>query len=74
MLQNGRPKLEDAQEAMDTQPGAEAVPETPVRPWDLGAVCEALIDHCLRLGSRDNMSVIIVLLQQGLKPKPDATT
>ena len=36
------------------------------RPWDLGAVCEELIDHCLRLGSRDNMSVVIVLFQKGL--------
>ena len=41
------------------------------RPWDLGAVCEELIDHCLRLGSRDNMSVVIVLFQKGLlKPQP----
>ena len=42
------------------------------RPWDLGAVCEALIDHCLRLGSRDNMSVIIVLMNPALKPKPES--
>ena len=34
-------------------------------------MCEALIDHCLELGSRDNMSVIIVLLQPQLAPKPD---
>ena len=34
-------------------------------------MCEALIDHCLELGSRDNMSVIIVLLKPSLKPKPN---
>jgi serine/threonine protein phosphatase PrpC len=32
------------------------------RDWDLGAVSEALLDHCLHKGSRDNMSVIIVAL------------
>ena len=46
-------------------------PPPPPRPWDLGAVCECLIDHCLRLGSRDNMSVIIVLLNPALAPKPE---
>ena len=34
----------------------------------MGAVCEALLDHCLDLGSRDNMSVAIVLLKPSLKP------
>ena len=48
----------------------DAPPRELPRPWDLGAVCEELINHCLRLGSRDNMSVIIVLLQPGLEPKP----
>ena len=51
--------------------GDDAAPK-PQRPWDLGAVCEALIDHCLRLGSRDNMSVIIVLLNPALAPKADS--
>ena len=32
---------------------------------------ECLIDHCLRLGSRDNMSVIVVLLNPAMKPKPE---
>ena len=40
----------------------------PRRPWDLGTVAEYLIDHCLRLGSRDNMSVIIVLLDPNFAP------
>ena len=43
-------------------------PPPPPRPWDMGAVCEALLDHCLDLGSRDNMSVAIVLLKPSLKP------
>lgn len=64
MLREGRP------EALPRDDGAEPLPEPPApgapeRPWDLGAVCECLIDHCLRLGSRDNMSVIIVLLAPG---------
>jgi serine/threonine protein phosphatase PrpC len=64
----------------DETPGAEDGPSSgppsepprpppPPRPWDLGAVCECLIDHCLRLGSRDNMSVIIVMLNQQMMPK-----
>ena len=32
---------------------------------------QALIDHCLALGSRDNMSVVIVLLKPALKPRAD---
>jgi len=34
-------------------------------PVDLGRICEQLIDTCLGLGSRDNMSVIIVELTEG---------
>ena len=77
-LANGRPPppLPDA-DANDDAGGAPmaaaAEPPAPAaqRPWDLGAVCEELIDHCLRLGSRDNMSVVIVLFQKGLlKPQP----
>ena len=78
-LANGRPppQLPDA-DANDDAGGAPmaAAAEPPAppasqRPWDLGAVCEELIDHCLRLGSRDNMSVVIVLFQKGLlKPQP----
>jgi protein phosphatase 1B len=30
--------------------------------FPLTAVCEALIDHCLELGSKDNMSVVLVAL------------
>ena len=77
-LANGRPppQLPDA-DANDDAGGAPmaAAAEPPAppaaqRPWDLGAVCEELIDHCLRLGSRDNMSVVIVLFQKGLlKPQ-----
>jgi len=64
LLQNGVP-------ARPAPPPDEDAPPPPVaRPWDIGAVCEALIDHCLELGSRDNMSVIIVLLKPSLKPKP----
>ena len=51
--------------------GRPPLPQSPQRPWDLGAVAECLIDHCLRLGSRDNMSVIVVLLDPKLAPKPE---
>jgi serine/threonine protein phosphatase PrpC len=67
LLQNGRPPKPPPPPG-DEDPDAE--PPPPPREWDLGAVCEALIDHCLELGSRDNMSVIIVLLKPSLKPKP----
>jgi len=68
LLQNGRPPA-PAPAPAEEDPDAD--PPPPPREWDLGAVCETLIDHCLELGSRDNMSVIIVLLQPGLKPKPN---
>ena len=45
---------------------AEPLAPAAQRPWDLGAVCEELIDHRLRLGSAINMSVVIVLFQKGL--------
>ena len=76
MLINGRPPPAPPEEtptdAADS-PGAPTEPPQPPpqRRWDLGAVSEALIDYCLRLGSRDNMSVIIVLLDQRLAPKPE---
>ena len=66
LLRNGRPPPKPQESSDDP----DAPPPQPPRPWDIGAVCEALIDHCLELGSRDNMSVIIVLLQPGLEPKP----
>uniref|UniRef100_A0A7S3ERI7 protein-serine/threonine phosphatase n=1 Tax=Haptolina ericina TaxID=156174 RepID=A0A7S3ERI7_9EUKA len=74
MLQNGRPAAgpEDSSMAGANEEDESEAPPKPPRQWDLGAVCEALIDHCLRLGSRDNMSVIIVLLQAGLHPKPSS--
>jgi len=77
MLVSGRPPPPPPDEASSADdasgPPAEQRPSPPPpRAWDLGAVCECLIDHCLRLGSRDNMSVIIVLLDPALKPKPEA--
>lgn len=36
--------------------------------WDLGAVCEVLLDKCLDKGSRDNMSVVLVSLKPELAP------
>ena len=57
---------------MGGEEAEEPAPPKEERLWDLGAVCEALIDYCLRLGSRDNMSVIIVLLDPTLAPKPDS--
>ena len=30
--------------------------------YGLGRCCELLLDHCLELGSRDNMTVVIVAL------------
>lgn len=81
MLQNGRPPPPPNDDAAAGEEGgaaadvgaaaAEARPPVSTRPWDLGAVSECLIDHCLRLGSRDNMSVIIVLLDPAFKPKPE---
>lgn len=74
MLKHGRPRPESNDESMSTDqaPDVEGPPVTQPRPWDLAAVCEALIDHCLQLGSRDNMSVIIVLLDKSLKPVPES--
>lgn len=69
MLRNGRPPVVPEDNAM-AGGGEEDEPAKAPRQWDLGAVCEALIDHCLRLGSRDNMSVIIVLLDATLMPIP----
>lgn len=43
-------------------------PPQPQRAWDLGAVAEALLDKCLEKGSRDNMSVVIVVLKPTLVP------
>mmetsp|Transcript_24699 Transcript_24699/g.40958 ORF Transcript_24699/g.40958 Transcript_24699/m.40958 type:complete len:339 (+) Transcript_24699:97-1113(+) len=74
MLLNGRPKETVASEesmGSDQAADTENAPAAPPRPWDLAAVCETLIDQCLQLGSRDNMSVIIVTLQPAFKPKPE---
>lgn len=76
MLINGRPPPPPADlavegEASDGASPEPSVPQPPPRPWDLGAVAECLIDHCLRLGSRDNMSVIIVLLDPKFAPKEE---
>ena len=78
MLLEGRPEMppldpdgdSDGPSGSGAGGAAEQLPPPP-RPWDLGAVCECLIDHCLRLGSRDNMSVIIVLLNPAMAPKPE---
>lgn len=75
LLRNGRPPASEEELSAGSVGGEEAEAAPPpkeLRPWDLGAVCEALIDHCLRLGSRDNMSVIIVLLNPALAPKPES--
>ncbi|KAL1528828.1 hypothetical protein AB1Y20_010151 [Prymnesium parvum] len=73
LLRNGRPSDPPEEDvAMNEEEGAEPKPPREKRPWDLGAVCEALIDHCLQLGSRDNMSVIIVLMDPALTPIPDS--
>jgi serine/threonine protein phosphatase PrpC len=72
MLLNGRPPPPPPEEVQSEDgTAAEPPPPTP-REWDLGAVAECLIDHCLRLGSRDNMSVIVVLMQPSMAPKPEA--
>ena len=75
MLENGRPPPPPPEETPSPEEGAPADPMEPLpQPecqWDLGAVAECLIDHCLRLGSRDNMSVIVVLLKPSLAPKPE---
>mmetsp|Transcript_243 Transcript_243/g.754 ORF Transcript_243/g.754 Transcript_243/m.754 type:complete len:336 (+) Transcript_243:791-1798(+) len=76
LLVDGRPaerssSASAASAQAEQQQRETATPPAEKRPWDLGAVCEELIDHCLHLGSRDNMSVLIVLMDQKLKPKPD---
>lgn len=68
LLTNGRPTAPP--KPADAPDDPDAAPPQPPREWDMGAVCEELIDHCLELGSRDNMSVIIVVLQPRLLPKP----
>lgn len=76
LIRNGRPEraAEDSTGASDQAGEPEpSLPAAP-RPWDLGAVCEELIDHCLRLGSRDNMSVVLVALQPAFKPTPAAAS
>jgi len=37
---------------------------------DLGAICEAIADHCLGLNSRDNMTCCIVQLPGAVLPSP----
>ena len=72
-LRNGRPAPAPEEDSgMGGEDSDEPKPPKPQRPWDLGAVCEALIDHCLRLGSRDKMSVIIVVLNPTLAPKAES--
>jgi len=74
MLLNGRPPPQPASDDASAEGEGAASGESapaPQRAWDLGAVSECLIDHCLRLGSRDNMSVIVVLLNTDFKPKPE---
>lgn len=63
---NERPAAEKAGAAS----GADTrhAPAASTRDWDLGAVSEALLDHCLQKGSRDNMSVIIVALNSDYAP------
>lgn len=34
-------------------------------------LCETLVDECLRLGSRDNMSVIIVAFENAPRPSQE---
>lgn len=72
MLLHGRPKEPpEGQGEVAEGEASDPTPPAPQRPWDLAAVCEHLIDHCLRLGSRDNMSVIIVTLTPEFRPKPE---
>ena len=74
MLVNGRPPPPPPEESAAADDGMAPEPaahQPSPRPWDLGAVAECLIDHCLQLGSRDNMSVIVVLLDPSLAPKPE---
>jgi len=75
MLINGRPPPPPPDPSAEAEDGAAAGQQAappPPRPWDLGAVAECLIDHCLRLGSRDNMSVIVVLMDPKFKPQPES--
>lgn len=76
LLLNGRPPAPPPPLQGQHPNGAAAVPPPPQekRPWDLGAVCEELIDHCFVLGSRDNMSVVVVILNPAFKPKLEAAS
>jgi len=52
MLLHGRPELPPMDEPAvpeEVPPPQEVTPRKPPREWDLGAVAECLIDHCLRL-------------------------
>jgi serine/threonine protein phosphatase PrpC len=76
LLMNGRPPAPTPPPQVQHPNGAAVAPPQPQekRPWDLGAVCEELIDHCLALGSRDNMSVVLVILNPAFKPKPETAS
>ena len=70
LLTNGRPPQVSEPDVGDAaDPNKPAEPPKPRRPWDLGAVCEETIDRCLALGSRDNMSILVVLLQPKFLPQ-----
>jgi protein phosphatase 2C family protein 2/3 len=48
----------------DQQGAAKAQPPSDGSGYDLGAICEDLLDHCVQeLDSKDNVSVVIVLLR-----------
>lgn len=59
-----RPPPEPRGSGSDNEQGAGRQREV----WDLGAVCEALLDKCLDKGSRDNMSIVIVSLKPEFAP------
>lgn len=68
-------KVEKPGGAADMDPAASNNAGTPSgaaptpRPWDLGSVCEVVLDKCLDKGSRDNMSVVIAVLRPELVPE-----
>ncbi|KAH9251854.1 hypothetical protein BASA81_010297 [Batrachochytrium salamandrivorans] len=49
-------------DVMSNEAAAQFVYDKMVVGFGMGRICELLLDHCLELGSRDNMSVVIVAL------------
>ncbi|KAL1519355.1 hypothetical protein AB1Y20_022881 [Prymnesium parvum] len=62
---------EPSRDAPHETEAAKAAVEREALRAGLGTVCELLLDECLRRGSTDNISVVLVLLDPNLVPRRD---